>query len=86
MTSRSNSFYRKLPNMTAMQPIGGASKGLDRFQDVCIVLNKTTLVSYKKGKLDSVAPSTKNKLYVACTRARGDIYMIPHTFIDKYKK
>lgn len=64
----------------------GASKGLDRFQDVCIVLNKTTLVSYKKGKLDSVAPSTKNKLYVACTRARGDIYMIPHTFIDKYKK
>lgn len=64
----------------------GASKGLDRFQNICIVLNKKTMISYKNGDLDSIASSTKNKLYVACTRARGNIYMIPHTFIDKYKK
>ncbi len=64
----------------------GASKGLDRFQDVCIVLNKSTLSAYKMGRLNTIPPSTKNKLYVACTRAKGNIYLIPHTFIDKFKK
>lgn len=64
----------------------GASKGLDRFHDVCIVLNKSTLSAYKMGRLNTIPPSTKNKLYVACTRAKGDIYLIPHTFIDKFKK
>lgn len=64
----------------------GASKGLDRFQDVCIVINKTTLALFKKGRLSSLASSTKNKLYVACTRAKGNIYLIPHTLIDTFKK
>lgn len=64
----------------------GASKGMDRFQDVCIVINKSTLVLFKKGNLSSLPSSTKNKLYVACTRAKGNIYLIPHTFIDKFKK
>lgn len=63
----------------------GASKGLDSFQDICIVLNETTLLYYNKEKLESLEAATKNKLYVAFTRAKGDVYLIPHTFIDKYK-
>lgn len=63
----------------------GASKGLDDFQDVCIVLNKSTLNSFEKESLGSLSPITKNKLYVACTRAKRNIYFIPHPFIDKYK-
>ena len=64
----------------------GASKGLDKFQDVCIILNKTTLTPYRLGKLKNISPSTLRKLYVACTRARGNIYFVPHSFIDNYKK
>ena len=63
----------------------GKSKGLDCFQDVCIVLNKTTLKEYNNNTLHKLSPSTLNKLYVACTRAKGDIYFIPHTFFDNYK-
>ena len=63
----------------------GASKGLDNFKDVCIVLNKTTLSYYQSGNLKALEASTKNKLYVAFTRARGDVSLIPHTYIDKYK-
>lgn len=64
----------------------GASKGLDDFQDICIVLNASTLKVYLKGSLCDLVPSTRNKLYVACTRSKGNIYFIPHTFTDKYKQ
>ena len=63
----------------------GKSKGMDNFQDVCIILNATTLKAYKKGKLHELPASTINKLYVACTRAKGDIYFVPHIFTDKFK-
>jgi DNA helicase-2/ATP-dependent DNA helicase PcrA len=63
----------------------GASKGLDDFQDVCIILNKNTLNLFENNSLYSLSPVTKNKLYVACTRAKRDIYFIPHTFIDRFK-
>ena len=63
----------------------GKSKGMDCFKDVCIVLNATTLESYIKNTLHLLAPSTLNKLYVAFTRAKGNVFLIPHTFIDKFK-
>ena len=64
----------------------GASKGLDRFVDVCIVLNVSTLKAYQNNKLTQLASSTRNKLYVACTRARGNIYFIPYNFINEFKQ
>lgn len=64
----------------------GKSKGLDSFMDVCIILNKTTLKAYLNQTLHQLAPATLNKLYVAFTRAKGDIYLIPHTYIDGFKK
>ncbi len=63
----------------------GRAKGLDSFIDVCIVLNKTTLNAFRNQSLYQLAPATLNKLYVACTRAKGDIYFIPHTYIDGFK-
>lgn len=63
----------------------GASKGLDDFQDVCIILNKKSLNLFEKNSLESLPSVTKNKLYVACTRAKRNIYFIPHIFIDKFK-
>lgn len=63
----------------------GDSKGLDDFVDVCIVLNQRTLQLYNKGRLNELAPLTKNKFYVACTRARRNIYFVPYTSLEKYK-
>ncbi len=50
---------------------GGDSKGEDKYFDVCVVLNKTTLDKFSKGgKLHELPPTTKNKLYVALSRPK----------------
>lgn len=64
----------------------GASKGIDSFEDVCVVLNKTSQDLYEQGKLADLNPRTKNKLYVACTRAHRHLYITSYKFLEKYKK
>lgn len=54
----------------------GDTKGEDCYQDVCVLLNKTTMQAYKKDALSKLATSTRNKLYVAITRAKGNVYLI----------
>ena len=54
----------------------GDTKGEDNHEDVCVMLNKTTAEYYKKEKLCDLKPSTRNKLYVAITRAHGNVYLI----------
>ena len=54
----------------------GDTKGEDNFEDVCVMLNKATANLHKKGKLCNLALSTRNKLYVAITRAHGNVYLI----------
>lgn len=54
----------------------GDTKGEDCYQDVCVLLNKTTMQAYKKDTLSKLAVSTRNKLYVAITRAKGNVYLI----------
>ncbi|SCY42073.1 MULTISPECIES: hypothetical protein [unclassified Lysinibacillus] len=53
----------------------GNSKGMT-FNDVCIVLNDTTFKKYNKNELNDLAPQTKSKFYVACTRSSGDLWFI----------
>ncbi len=79
-------FYSEANKYHCYAENWGKSKGLDGFQDVCVVLNTTTLKAYKKDLLSQLPASTLNKLYVACTRAKGNIYFIPCTFLDKYKQ
>lgn len=64
----------------------GNTKGLDDFQDICVVLNKTSLLAYKNGKLSSIAQSSLNKLYVACTRTKGNLFFIAEDQLQAYKK
>ncbi len=64
----------------------GKVKGLDSFNDVCVVLNPTSYKAYKSGKLRELAPSTKNKLYVACTRAKGNLYFVDEKKAKNFKK
>ena len=54
----------------------GDTKGEDHYHDVCVMLNKSTATKYAAGKLHELPPSTRNKLYVAITRAHGKVYLI----------
>lgn len=54
----------------------GDTKGEDCYNDICVMLNKTTAGKRRANKLYELAPSTRNKLYVAITRARGNVYLI----------
>ena len=54
----------------------GDTKGEDKHQDVCVMLNKNTAKLHKQGKLNELAPATRNKLYVAITRAHGNVYLV----------
>ena len=61
----------------------GDSKGEDHHHDVCVVINKTTAKKRTAGKLAELPASTKNKFYVAITRARGNVYLIDESCIEK---
>lgn len=63
----------------------GASKGLDHFLDVCVVLNPKTFKAYKDGTLATITPGTRNKLYVACSRARGSLTFVPEKLLKSRK-
>lgn len=54
----------------------GDTKGEDCYSDVCVMLNKTTMSKYSSGKMMELPASTRNKLYVAITRAHGNCYII----------
>ncbi|MEM9357948.1 MAG: DNA helicase UvrD [Pseudomonadota bacterium] len=54
----------------------GKCKGLNNYVDVCVVLNKKCSKLFADGKLAELPDSTKNKLYVACSRAKGDLYIL----------
>lgn len=63
----------------------GGSKGMDHFNDVCIVMGGDIWKHYLKGTLHQANPQTKNKLYVACSRARGSIYFVPEKLFKHHK-
>ncbi|NOI66538.1 AAA family ATPase [Vibrio sp. 99-8-1] len=78
-------FFRESHKYTGWTDNWGNTKGLDDFGDICIVLNPTTLKAYTNGKLANLAPSTANKLYVACTRAKGNLYFVSQRLLDDFK-
>lgn len=64
----------------------GDSKGRDHYQDVCVVLNAESWKRFSAGTLDAMAATSRNKLYVACSRARGDLHVMPDTLLKAFKK
>lgn len=76
-------FYQKHKTYGLFSENWGSSKGLDDFQDVCVILNKTTFENYSENNLSNLAAKTKNKLYVACTRARGNLFFIEEKIFKK---
>ncbi|WP_183026186.1 AAA family ATPase [Variovorax sp. UMC13] len=79
-------FYQEHYKYGCYSENWGASKGLDHFNDVCIVLSAPNVKAWKNDTLKAINPGTKNKLYVACSRARGDLTFVPEALLKKYKK
>lgn len=78
-------FYQKYYEYPCFGNNWGNCKGENKYNDVCIVLNPTTIKNLKGDKFDNLVPQTRNKLYVACSRARGNIYFVSEAFYKAQK-
>ncbi|MES9975043.1 MAG: DNA helicase UvrD [Candidatus Thiodiazotropha sp.] len=54
----------------------GKCKGLNNYGDVCVVLNKKSSKLFRSGALGKLPESSRNKLYVACSRVNGSLYVL----------
>ncbi|MBH3431293.1 DNA helicase UvrD [Pseudomonas citronellolis] len=63
----------------------GGSKGMDHFQDVCVILSAQNWKLYQQGSFAGLAAQTRNKLYVACSRARGNLYLAHDKYFKSFK-
>lgn len=79
-------FYQSHLRYHCFSDNWGASKGVDAYDSVCVVLNGKTEKLFREGRLFELPPTTKNKLYVACTRARSELFFVPERLIKKNKK
>ena len=78
-------FYWKSKDYNCRALNWGDSKGVDDFIDVCVVLNNKTANKYDTNKLNELSSLTKNKLYVAFTRAHANVYIVRESDIKDYK-
>lgn len=78
-------FYQNSRKYDCYSTNWGASKGQDCYKDVCVVLNKKTYKQYKNENLREMNTQTRNKFYVACTRARNKLVFLPEKLIKRYK-
>lgn len=78
-------FYREHAKYGCSSNNWGASKGVDHHDEVCVVLNPTTFKFYQRGELEKLPMGTLNKLYVALSRSRGNVYLAPQMYFEKYK-
>jgi DNA helicase II / ATP-dependent DNA helicase PcrA len=76
-------FYMKHYEYKCSSRNWGECKGEDLFHDVCVVMNNTTDTAFRKTNLLQLATQTKNKFYVACSRARGDLYLVSEKLMKK---
>jgi DNA helicase-2/ATP-dependent DNA helicase PcrA len=78
-------FYQEHYKYGCFSKNWGDCKGEDHYNDVCVILNKTVLESYNAGRLKNLVPQTRNKFYVACSRAKQNLYFIPHTLLTSIR-
>lgn len=79
-------FYKEHHKYACYSQNWGASKGVDRYQNVCVVLNPANVKAWKNGSFRDINTETRNKLYVACSRARGNLTLIPEVLLKSYKR
>ena len=79
-------FYQEHHKYACYSQNWGASKGVDRYQDVCVVLNSGNVKAWKSGSFRDINSKTRNKLYVACSRARGNLTFVPESLLKDRKQ
>ena len=79
-------FYEDHQKYECFSQNWGASKGMDRYEDVCVVLNAVTVNAWKAGSFRDINSATRNKLYVACSRARGNLTLVPELLLERFKR
>ena len=84
-------FYQSHDKYNCYSSNWGKSKGEDHYSDVCVVLNQTTFKMFNNQKFDELnlnelKPSTRNKLYVACSRTKNNLYFVSDKFYTKKEK
>ena len=78
-------FYKQYKDYNCFSNNWGLSKGIDSYSDVCIVVTASIEKSLNTGDFSPIAGQTLNKFYVACTRARGDLYFMSNKLL-KYAR
>lgn len=78
-------FFKEQEKYSCNSQTWGASKGLDHYQDVCIAMTGVAWKKYEEGGLANLAALSRNKLYVACSRARGSLFLMPESLLKKFK-
>lgn len=79
-------FYKEHYKYACYSQNWGASKGVDRYQDVCVVLSPGNVKALQRGSFREINAETRNKLYVACSRARGSLTFVPESLIKAHKR
>ena len=79
-------FYKEHHKYGCFSQNWGASKGVDRYQDVCVVLNPGNVNAWHRGSFRNINAETRNRLYVACSRARGNLTFIPEALLKAYRR
>lgn len=78
-------FYKEHHKYDCYSQNWGSAKGINHYNDVCVVFNKTTKKAFDKNQLSFLKSQTKNKLYVACSRANNNLYFVSDEFVCKIK-
>ncbi|MEE8058529.1 MAG: DNA helicase UvrD [Pseudomonadales bacterium] len=78
-------FYQNHIKYLCFSQNWGKSKGQDHYIDVCIMLYPVAMKAYEAGDLKSLTASSKNKLYVACTRANCNIFFVEEKKVKHHK-
>jgi DNA helicase-2/ATP-dependent DNA helicase PcrA len=79
-------FYQEHYKYACYSQNWGASKGVDRYNDVCVVLNPGNVKAWQRGSFRDINAETRNKLYVACSRARGNLTFVPESLLKAHKQ
>ena len=78
-------FFQKHYEFDCLSQNWGKSKGQDHYIDVCVALYPAAMKAFKNNNFDALPASSRNKLYVACTRANKNIYFVEQKHLNKFK-
>lgn len=78
-----SSWLQGAPEVRLLLPQLGRVQ--DRYEDVCVVLSPGNAEAWNTSSFRDINPATRNKLYVACSSARGNLTFVPESLRKGYK-